>query len=182
MASLSSLVYCFWARPGAYPSGATFSFSPLGKALGLKKCFTSALIANIIPSWKGLQWTNTLAYYEYSSIMVEKSFMRSPPGRRSRGLFRVRWPTRWRRSSCTSAGRLRRRCSGHKVINLFTDVIYKRSLQASVLPGRPFQLLSGKDSSLPKSGAPQRCFTRISSGLTRKHYNTLEKVCRAQTP
>jgi len=41
LASLSSLVYCLWARPGAYP-----------RLEHLK--------------WKGLRGMNTLAYYENS--------------------------------------------------------------------------------------------------------------------
>ncbi len=46
----------FVGKAGAYPSGAPFSFSPLGRALGLTE--------NIRLGWRGLLWTNTLAYYE----------------------------------------------------------------------------------------------------------------------
>jgi hypothetical protein len=40
------------------------------------------------------------------------------------------------------------------------------------VPGRPFQLslmFEGKARKIPLSGAPSRCFTRVSPGLTRKH-------------
>ncbi len=42
-------------------------------------CFShigSALLAKISLSWKGLQGTNTLAYYEHSSVSALKSFIR----------------------------------------------------------------------------------------------------------
>ncbi len=32
--------------------------------------------------------------------------------------------------------------------------------------------------SLPQSGAPERCFTRVSSGLTQKHETRLERLAK----
>ncbi len=40
------------------------------------------------------------------------------------------------------------------------------------VPGMPFQLnimFAGKTNSLPLSVAPERCFTQLGAGLTRKH-------------
>ena len=39
------------------------------------------MTANIILGWKGLPWTNTLAYYKHWYIMDAKSFIRFAPGR-----------------------------------------------------------------------------------------------------
>jgi hypothetical protein len=47
------------------------------------------------------------------------------------------------------------------------------------LHGNPFQpslMLVGKARSLPQNGAPERCFTQIGSGLTRKYYTRLERL------
>jgi hypothetical protein len=49
-----SLVYCLWARPGAYP-----------RVEHLK---------GVSLSWKGLQTANTLAYYESLLLTAVKSF------------------------------------------------------------------------------------------------------------
>ncbi len=56
--SLSSLVYCLWARPGAYPWVEHLKGSSIGHA--------PVLPTNIRPGWKGLPGTNTLAYQENS--------------------------------------------------------------------------------------------------------------------
>jgi hypothetical protein len=53
-AGLSSLVECFWVRPGAYP----IVEHPEGVSLGL----TPALFANIRLGWRGLPMTNAVAY------------------------------------------------------------------------------------------------------------------------
>jgi hypothetical protein len=53
---LSSLVYCLWARPGAYPRMDHLKGSPIGQA--------TALLTNIILGWKGLLGANDQAYYE----------------------------------------------------------------------------------------------------------------------
>ncbi len=55
MAKLYSLVYCLWARPGAYPIVEHLKGSSMGQI--------PALQADIRLSWKGLIWKNTLAYY-----------------------------------------------------------------------------------------------------------------------
>jgi hypothetical protein len=60
-----------WVRPGAYPSGATFSISPLGKALGLTH-------KNDIR--KILTGTNTLTYYGTDLITSVKSLIVATPG------------------------------------------------------------------------------------------------------
>jgi hypothetical protein len=57
MASLSSQVYCLWARPGAYPIVEHLKGSSIG--------YFSDLQTDIRLGWKGLPWTNTIAYYEY---------------------------------------------------------------------------------------------------------------------
>jgi hypothetical protein len=62
---------------------------------------------------------------------------------------------------------------GHSIIKTF----YGRNLiillsYISVFRGRPFQFsltFVGKARSLPWSGAPERCFTKVGAGLTRKH-------------
>jgi hypothetical protein len=38
----------------------------------------------------------------------------------------------------------------------------------------------GKAKSLPKSGVPERCFTRVGSGLALKHEIRLEKLARGK--
>ncbi len=69
-ASLSSLVYCLWARPGAYPI-----------VLHHKGSSIPALQTDIRLGWKGLPWTNTIGYYENSLITAVKSFITFGPGR-----------------------------------------------------------------------------------------------------
>ncbi len=66
LASLSNLVYCFCARPGAYLR--------VDHLTDFQKC-RLLLNQQILESvgWKGLPGTNTLAYYEYSSITAVKS-------------------------------------------------------------------------------------------------------------
>jgi hypothetical protein len=56
LSSLSSLVQCYWVRPGAYPRVEHLKVASHGKTL--------ALSANIRLGWKGLPGTNTLAYYK----------------------------------------------------------------------------------------------------------------------
>jgi hypothetical protein len=49
------------------------------------------------------------------------------------------------------------------------------------VPDKPFQpgvMFVGKARSLLYSEAPGRCFTRVGSGLTHKHYTRLEKLAR----
>ncbi len=67
LATISSLVYCLWVRPGAHPRVEHLKCSSLRKAL--------ALPANIRLGWKGLPGTNTLAYYENPQITTVKSFI-----------------------------------------------------------------------------------------------------------
>jgi hypothetical protein len=47
---------------------------------------------------------------------------------------------------------------------------------------KPFQpslmLAVGNVRSLPLSGAPERSFSKVSSGLTHKHYTRLERVAK----
>jgi hypothetical protein len=48
-------------------------------------------------------------------------------------------------------------------------------------PGTPFQpclIIVGEARSLTLSGAPERCFTWVGSGITRKYYNRLERLAR----
>jgi hypothetical protein len=56
LASLSSLVRCLWARPGAYSRGE--------HQKGVSLRLAPALPSSTILSWKGLQGANTLAYYK----------------------------------------------------------------------------------------------------------------------
>jgi len=58
LVSLSSLVYCLWARQGAYPIAEHMKDSSVGLA--------PALPTNIKLGWKGLPGANTLAYYKNS--------------------------------------------------------------------------------------------------------------------
>ena len=58
MASLSSLVYCLWARPGAYPIVVHLKGSLIGQV--------PATQTDIRLGCKGLPWTITLTYYEHS--------------------------------------------------------------------------------------------------------------------
>jgi len=62
---------------------------------------------------------------------------------------------------------------GDTLIKLFSVVNYKCAWLARVFVlGRPFHpslMLVGKVRSLPMSGAPQRCFTRVGFGLTCIH-------------
>ncbi len=44
-------------------------------------------------------------------------------------------------------------------------------------PGVKFE---GEARSLPKSGAPESCFIRVGSGLTRKHYTRMERPVRGK--
>ncbi len=43
---------------------------------------------------------------------------------------------------------------------------------------KPSLMLAGEARGLPKSGALERCFTRLGSGLTRKHFTRLERLVR----
>jgi hypothetical protein len=56
LASLSSLVYFLWARPGAYPKAEHLKGSSIGQA--------PALPTNIRLGWRVLQVTNTITYCE----------------------------------------------------------------------------------------------------------------------
>jgi hypothetical protein len=58
MASLSSLVYCLWARPGAYLIVEHLKGSSIEEV--------PALQTDIRLGWKGLPWTNIIAYYKHS--------------------------------------------------------------------------------------------------------------------
>jgi hypothetical protein len=60
MASLSSLVYCMWASPGGYPL--------VEHMKGSSKCQVPAFQTKIILGWKGLPWTNALAYYDIRKL------------------------------------------------------------------------------------------------------------------
>ncbi len=65
----------FAGMAGAYPSKAPFICFTLGWA--------PCLNTNIRLGWKGLPGTNTLAYYENSSITAVKGFITLAPGSRS---------------------------------------------------------------------------------------------------
>jgi hypothetical protein len=67
LASLSSLVCCLWARPGAYPTVSRLKGGTLRK--------TPALSTIIRLGRKGLPRTNTLAYYENYKLTAAKSFI-----------------------------------------------------------------------------------------------------------
>ncbi len=71
MASLSSLVNCLWARPGAYPRVEYLKGASLGPS--------PALPANTRLNWKGLPGTNTLAYYGNPNITAVIIFMIQAP-------------------------------------------------------------------------------------------------------
>jgi hypothetical protein len=58
LASLPSLVYCWWARPGAYPRVEHLKGSSIG--------YDPASPINTILVWRGLPVENTLAYYKNS--------------------------------------------------------------------------------------------------------------------
>jgi hypothetical protein len=57
-ASLTSIVYCLWVRPGAYPKVEHLKGAFLASALDL--------VANIRLGWLGLPGTKTLACYKFS--------------------------------------------------------------------------------------------------------------------
>jgi hypothetical protein len=44
-----------------------------------------------------------------------------------------------------------------------------------LVPDMSFQFVCGKARSLPNSGTPEGCFTRLGSGLTHKHQTRLER-------
>ncbi len=53
------------------------------------------------------------------------------------------------------------------------------------VPGKLFQpslMFVGEYRSLPLSGAPERCLTRVGSGLTRKNLTRLERLARDKHP
>ncbi len=55
-------------------------------------------------------------------------------------------------------------------IKLFKFTNFRNKLV--FVPGKPFQpslMFMGEASGLPKSGAPERCFSQVGSTLTRKH-------------
>ncbi len=70
LVSLSSLVYCLWARPGAYPRVDHLKGVSLGQA--------AALPVNTILSWKGVQGTNTLAYSKLCNLRSYKVLQHWP--------------------------------------------------------------------------------------------------------
>ncbi len=48
-------------------------------------------------------------------------------------------------------------------------------------PGKPFQpslMFVDKARSHPLRGSPEICFTQVGSGLTHKHYTSLEKLAK----
>ncbi len=75
--------------------------------------------------------------------------------------------------------------TGAIVIKLFTAVSYKFLQKARAFaPGKPFQpslMFVGKARSLPKSRAPERCFTWVDSCLTHRRYTKLRRLKRDNT-
>jgi hypothetical protein len=49
-------------------------------------------------------------------------------------------------------------------------------------PFHPSLMFVGEARSLPKSGAPERFFTRVGSSLTRKHQTRLERLAKDKHP
>jgi hypothetical protein len=45
-------------------------------------------------------------------------------------------------------------------------------------PFKPSLMFVGKATGLPESGAPERCFAWVGSGLTNKHYTGLERLAK----
>jgi hypothetical protein len=72
LASLTSLVYCLWARPGAYPREEYLKGSSIGKA--------SVFPTNIRLGWKGFPGANTQAFCKNSQLTALKSFITLDPG------------------------------------------------------------------------------------------------------
>ncbi len=71
LASISSLVYCLFSKPGAYLSVEHLKYSSVGSVL--------ALLTNIRQRGKGLTGTNTLVYFKCSQITAVKSFIVMTP-------------------------------------------------------------------------------------------------------
>jgi hypothetical protein len=78
MTSFYRLVYCLWARAGANPIERIRFFNRV-----------TSSHTDIRLGWKGLQVTNTLTYYEHSSITAEKSVITLEPTFNTIKLF---WP------------------------------------------------------------------------------------------
>jgi hypothetical protein len=60
LASLSSLVYCWWTRPGTYPR-----WEHVTRVVPV---YAPALSTNTILFWKVFQLVNTLAYYNRTAV------------------------------------------------------------------------------------------------------------------
>jgi len=95
------------------------------------------LLLNIRLGWKGLAGNDTLAYYENSLITVAKIVIIL--------------------------------ATGANVIKLFTFVSYVFHNKLVFVPGKPIRsslMFVSKVRCLPYSGAPERPFTWVGSGLT----------------
>jgi hypothetical protein len=64
----------------------------------------------------------------------------------------------------------------HKVIKLFTVVIYKYFVHDRLF--QPSLMFLSKARNLPKSVAPERCFTWTGSRLTHKYLTRLERFAK----
>ncbi len=77
------------------------------------------------------------------------------------------------------------RLSGVCIIKLITAVIYRFCNKLECLSlAKPLQLrlmFVGKARGLPQSGTPERCFTWVGSGLTRKNKDYVREACEGQT-
>ncbi len=72
--------------------------------------------------------------------------------------------------------------TGANLVKLFTAVSCKFQQEARALvPGKPFQpslMFVGNARRPPQSGAPERCFTQVGSGLTCKQLTKLKRFAR----
>ncbi len=70
---------------------------------------------------------------------------------------------------------------GSNIIQLFTPVFLMFLIRQSICPWKPFLAQSnvcGKARSLPQSGTPEMCFTRVNSSLACRHQTRLERPAR----
>jgi hypothetical protein len=100
-----------------------------------------ALPSNIRTGWKGLSGSNALAYL-VSPCLRKKMFS------------------------------LKHRHLGPMLYNfllVIREYLYKARVFVTGKHLQPCLMFAGKARRIPKSGAPERCFTRVGSGLFHKH-------------
>ncbi len=71
LASLSSVIQCLWASPGAYPR--------VENPKGVSLSWAPGLHVDAILPWKGLTGTNTLAYLKKLKLTAVKRFITLGP-------------------------------------------------------------------------------------------------------